>query len=218
MLQFSSISKGAIHLRKLHTVPMTPLKLYTTIDFLPIRNFYMIVETGDHRWLIKGIDYENLPNAEIDSLIWEKIWGQYIEISKDRDYQIYFETLRKYSSTNTQYEVLKAEIFSLYFRFNAEYAKDLEAEGIILNMNSRGEYLESLNIATKRLRNKETRIKILEKELESKTKKSTVKIEFLDLVNQIEQLRGIPINIDTMSIKQFVLLINKHNEYGKRAD
>jgi hypothetical protein len=190
--------------------------LYASIETLPVRNFYKCVETEDLRWLIKGIDYDHLPVCEVDPVAWDHIWAEFVELSADRDYQIYFETSRKYYRILNHYETLKAEIFTLYFRYNKEYEEDLKAEGITLNIDSRPRYLESLDVAVHRIESLHTKIKLLEKELESKIKK-TVRVEFLDLVNMVEQYRGIPIDIDRMSIKQFVLLINKIND-GKRKN
>ena len=52
---------------------------YESIEFLPIWNYRKVEETMDFRYLIKGIDYENLPNINIDKIdIWEIIHNQYI--------------------------------------------------------------------------------------------------------------------------------------------
>jgi hypothetical protein len=195
---------------------VSPSRLYASIETLPVRNFYKCVETEDLRWLIKGIDYDHLPVCEVDPVAWDHIWAEFVELSADRDYQIYFETSRKYYRILNHYETLKAEIFTLYFRYNKEYEEDLKAEGITLNIDSRPRYLESLDAAVHRIESLRTKIKLLEKELEGRTKQ-TVRVEFLDLVNMVEQYRGIPIDIDRMPIKQFVLLINRIND-GKRKN
>lgn len=218
MLSFTSILKGATTFRKRNIAKLNRWKWYGSIEFLPIRNFYTIVETGDLRYLLKGIDYENLPTINIDlSKVWETIWNQFIEVSNDQDYKLYFTTLKRYSILNNRYEMLRSEVFTLYFRYSKEYSDDLLAEGIEINMESREMYLESLDKAANRIKSQETKIKLLEMELEARTK-NAVKSEYLDIVNQVEQSRGIPIDIDKMSIKQFVLLINKLKENGKRAN
>jgi hypothetical protein len=197
-------------LRRLATAHARPKwKLYNTIDFLPVRNFYMTVETGDKRWLLRGIDYENLPPCTIDlDPTWDKIWSEFIAISGDRDYQIYFETVRRLAVLESKYEYLKAEIYVLYFRAKQEYIDDLLAEGITIDMTDREHYLESLNIAAQRLRSYETKIALLAKELEARNQKKG-KSNFEDLVDSVERYRGQAIDIDTMSIKRFALMLNK---------
>jgi hypothetical protein len=218
MLLSTSILKVGIILRKLRTATAPRLKFYTSIDFLPIRNFYMVVETGDHRWLLKGVDYEHLPEYEVPPEIWENIWYQFVEISNDRDYQIYFETLRKYLKVQNRYETLKAELFTLYFRFNQSYADDLAEEGIAIDMTDREKYLESINVGVNRIENLNTKIQLLAKELEARTK-AHVKSNFMETVYSVEAFQGFPINIDRVSIKMFITMLNKiKQENGKRKN
>ena len=216
-LQSSSISRGGMILRKLRTAMAPRLRWYSTTDYLPVRNFYMCVKTGDLRWILKLEDYEHLPDYSLDlNKAWEKIWNEFIEISNDRDYQIYFQTLRKYIKVLNRYEILKAEIFTLYFRFKKEYADDLEEEGILLNMDTRESYVKSLDVAGNRIENLNTKIQILTKELEAKSK--TGKTNFEDLVYSVEVYQGFPIDIDKLSIRKFVLMLNKINDNAKRKN
>ena len=216
-LRSSSISRGDMILRKLRTAMAPRLRWYSTTDYLPVRNFYMRVKTGDLRWILKLEDYEHLPDYSLDlNKAWEKIWNEFIEISNNRDYQIYFQTLRKYIKVLDRYEILKAEIFTLYFRFKKEYADDLEEEGILLNMDTRESYIESLDTAGNRIENLNTKIQILTKELEAKSK--TDKTNFEDLVYSVEVYQGFPIDIDKLSIRKFVLMLNKINDNGKRQN
>lgn len=220
MSLFSFASRRrATTLKKLLTANELRWKWYTTIDFLPVRNFYMVVETSDKRWLLKGIDYENLPECKIDlDLAWEKIWAEFITISKDRDYQIYFETIRKLAVMESKYEYLKAEIYTLYYRFNQTYADDLAREGITLCLDSREKYIDSLNVAAQRITSYDTKIALLKKELEARSNIKG-KDRFEDLVDAVERYRGQPIDIDTLSIKRFILMLNKiKEENGKRKN
>ena len=215
-LPSTSISRGGMILRRLRTAMAPRLRWYTTIDFLPVRNFYMTVKTGDLRWILKDVDYEHLPECSVDlSMAWDTIWNEFIEVSQDRDYQIYFSTLRKYIKALNRYEILKAEIFTLYFRHKKEYADDLEEEGILLNMETREAYIESLNQASNRIESLNTKIQILAKEIEAKSK--TEKTNFEDLVYAVEVYQGFPIDIDRISIRKFILMLNKIND-GKRKN
>ena len=206
----SALSRGVTTLRRLATArAKRSWKQYNTIDFLPVRNFYMTVQTGDKRWLLRGIDYENMPICTLNlNPTWDKIWQEFITISGDRDYQIYFESVRKLAVLESKYEYLKAELYVLYFRINQEYLDDLEAEGITIDLTDREHYLASLEIAAQRLRSYETRIALLTKELEARNQKHG-KNNFEDLVDSVERYRGQPIDIDTLSIKRFALMLNK---------
>lgn len=217
---FSSILEGGVMTsKKLIAVNNKQWRPYTSTEFLPVRNFYKCVDTGDLRWILRGIDYENLPECTLDlSSTWDKIWEEFIEVSKDRDYQIYFEAVRKRALLEFRYEYLKAEIYTLYFRFNQEYADDLSREGVILNLESREAYVESLKAGTYKLKSFETKIELLRLEIEAKTKGKGPS-NFEDLVDSVEQYRGQPIDIDTLSIKRFILMLNKiKSENGKRKN
>jgi hypothetical protein len=205
-------------LRRRPTATRSLLKWYTTTDYLPVRNFYKITETGDLRWLLKDIDYERMPELTVDlSDVWDQIFNDFIALSKDKDYEFYLENLRKLAKTENKYETLKSELFTLYFRYNKEYADDLEAENITLNLTTREDYLKSLDVAARRLDQYLTKIKLLEKELKAREVKSDVQFE--DLVFIVERYQGFPLDIDKISIKRFVLILNRiKEENGKRKN
>jgi len=214
----SGLRRVGTILQRKHTVNPNQLKWYASIEFLPVRNFYKILDTEDLRWLLKGVDYEMLPKIDFSlDEVWTNIWEEFLELSKDRDYKIYFDGLRRLAKTENLYELLKAECFTLYFRYNQQYADDLLKEGITLNINSRSEYLESLDLAITRLNKFKTQITLLDKELKARVPKG--KTNFEDLVFFVEVYQGFPINIDTLSIKRFVLMLNKiKEENGKRKN
>jgi hypothetical protein len=218
MLRFFNDRKGSTILQKQPVVAKPRLRWYTTTDYLPVRNFYKVTETGDLRWLLKGIDYEQMPDVTIDlTEVWDQIFNEFVALSKDRDYELYLDNLRKLAKTENKYETLKSELFTLYFRYNKEYADDLEAENITLNLTTREYYLKSLDVAARRLDQYLTKIKLLEKELKAREVKSDVQFE--DLVFMVERYQGFPLDIDKVSIKRFVLILNRiKEENGKRKN
>ena len=83
-------------------------------------------------------------------------------------------------------------------------------------MDTRESYVKSLDVAGNRIENLNTKIQILTKELEAKSK--TDKTNFEDLVYSVEVYQGFPIDIDKLSIHKFVLMLNKINDNAKRKN
>jgi hypothetical protein len=178
----------------------------------------MCAETSDRRWLLKGIDYDDMPVCTVDlEPAWMRIWDQYTELSQDRDYQIYMDTVKRLLKIQNKYELLKAKTLSLFFRVNESYLSDLDDEGILLDFSGENEYIESLNRALGRIEQYDTKIKLLTLEIETK-QKSGGGIKWENLVDSVEQHRGQSLNVDVLSIKRFVMMLNKIKEDGKRKN
>jgi len=195
------------------------LNIYRSIDFLPVRNFYMIVETGDYRWLLKGIDYDNMPAVKQDlTEVWENIWQQFIEVSNDREWAIYYDNVRKLAQLESQYHIQRAMIFYLCFRPKKEYIEALKEQKIKIDFSSAEAYKDSLEAASRKVENLKTKIELLQKEQESKANRGESG-DFTDLVYTVERFQGFPVDIDKLSIRRFVRMLNQiKKENGKRKD
>lgn len=57
----------------------TSIRLYRSIDTLPIWNYDRVIKTGDLRYLMKLVDYDDLPIVDIHRSHWERIQTEVFE-------------------------------------------------------------------------------------------------------------------------------------------
>lgn len=82
---------------------MSSKKYFRNIDELPVWNFTKCIELSDYRYLIKDIDYYELPNIVVDLKIWETIFYQYLDAFGE-------------SEINTEYRKTVCEFWHYYWK------------------------------------------------------------------------------------------------------
>jgi hypothetical protein len=122
LLRFKILVLSFIHKRK--------YKVYESIDFLPIWNEKQIEKTKDARYLVRDINYDNLPVIHLNLLpIWDKIYSSFVEetnpgiVDEIKNVYVQFQTERnKYQFVNGAVSILANKDF-----INVEIINDLIA-------------------------------------------------------------------------------------------
>lgn len=114
------------------------MKIYKSLDFLPIYNYYKISETGDLRYLYELEDYTCFEGLEVTSElkdIWNKIFSEHKNINLTLQYR-YYECLETYfdylfDKDNLQLQQKCNECFTKYLKqLDYEY-KTITIEDIV---------------------------------------------------------------------------------------
>ena len=132
--------------------------VYNTLDILPVKTFYKVIETGDLSLL-------GAPENESISL-WQKLREDFNKINPDKSEK----TLIEIEKVNTVYQLVNFALFSL------EYTSSPEAIGILADHGhkiSKDSYFEDIKCAKKENEDRRVLLADLEKKLPKKTDENT---------------------------------------------
>lgn len=182
-------------------------KYYLSIDFLPLFNFFKVIETGDHRYLLKLKDYEILPNTSIDlKKVWIDIQFQYSK-ADDSNHQIINFTESK------SLQRMQIEFLMLWNLYNLMVVAPEHKETLKLKKYANLEN-ENLKTIEKRIKALKNRIEIKKKDYETK---DTKPIDFWRIIDEIEDLKGRSIDVMKTTVRQYIA-IRKNIKNGNRQN
>ena len=112
------------------------MKLYKSINTIPIYNFWKISTENDYRYLIKDVDIDELPDVKIDDkfnkafiLIFDEIKN--IDLSIQNSYSYCQELFSKFLGTQNEKDRTKYNLqFSKYLMKLNEFGNAFEVAGI----------------------------------------------------------------------------------------
>jgi hypothetical protein len=191
-------------------------KYYHSIDFLPVWNFYQVIERQDSRYLFKLSDYEILPNEFPPPEVWSSITEQY---SKECIGVKYF-----------QYRTMKANIIQLRNKFmivsNALYAlsfvKDEKLIDVIVQLgypfdnSSEDAFANSLISISQKLKGLKKSIELKELEFDKTFSSKEKRQDLYDVIGSIEQWKQFKIDIFSLTVRQFLYYQKKYAEEVNR--
>lgn len=182
-------------------------KYYKSIDFLPLYNFFKVIETKDYRYLLKLKDYETLPETkhELES-VWLDIQTQYSK-ADDSNYQIINFTQSK------GLQKLQVEYLMYWNLYNLMIiAPDRkETKEMIKRAGLKDETVKTIEKKLKALKN---RIEIKKKDFETKESKP---IDFYQIIDELSDIKHRTINPFETTVRQYIA-IRKNIKNGNRKN
>lgn len=187
-------------------------RYYKSIDFLPIFNFFKVIETDDLRFLLKIEDYEILPDdADIKELskAWESISNEYSKAENSNSSVIHFTTIKSLHK-------LELEFLMLWDLMNL----------IIIDENgfNSKECLIKAGLQGKDLKWIEKRIKALTNKINLKQAKikedypQNKKDDWVKVLDKIEDIKGRKIDKYQTTVREYLATIENIKSDGKRQD
>jgi len=184
---------------------------YKSIDYLPIFNFFKVIETDDKRFLIKLEDYELLPSeVDMDVLnkIWEDIQGEYSEAEDSNGAIIQFTKAKGVHKMELEYLML----WNIYNLIRA----DIKGTNANAMLKHAGLENKSTKWIEKRLKTLTNKIKLKRKDIsEDQPNKKT---DFYKIIDEIEDIKGRAIDITKTTVRQYIAIKQNIKRNGKRQD
>lgn len=189
-------------------------KYYKSIDFLVLFNFFKIIETNDYRYLLKLSDYETLP--DISNKLERKLKGVWLDIQNqyskadDSNYQVINFTQSK-SLQKMQMEYL------MLWDLHTLMTIDTEGKEIKKRLKQAGLEKATIKTLEKKLKSLRNNIKIKCKDLEKK--ETTKPIDYNQIIDEIEDIKGRSLDIMKVTVKQYIAIRkNIKRKNGKRQN
>lgn len=185
-------------------------KYFRSIDFLPIFNFFKVMETGDKRFLLKIEDYESLPEIEDITFlnkVWDEIELQYGKAEDSNRSVIQFVTAKGVHE-------LVLEHLMLWNIYNLMVA---ENNGI----NTK-ECLKRAGLEDKSLKWIGKRIKVLTNKINLKreaikeTNTEDGKVDFWTILDKINDAKGYKIDPYKTTVREYLAIKRNIKTNGKR--
>ena len=185
---------------------------YKSIDYLPIFNFFKIIETEDKRYLIKLDDYELLPDkVDLDVLnkLWIDIQTEYSEAEDNNSSIIQFTSAKGVCKLELEYLVL-------WNMYNLMIA-DVEGNSAKSMLEYAGLEDKNLKWIEKRLKALTNKINLKRKSIKEETPENN-KFDFWRIIDEIEDIKGRAIDITKTTVRQYIAIKQNIKSNGKRQD
>ena len=180
-------------------------KYYKSIDFLPLFNFFKVIETNDYRYLLKLNDYEVLPKTNHDlKLVWLDIQTQYSK-ADDSNYQIINFTQSK------GLQQMQINYLVLWNLYNLMIVAPDKKDTLKLKKLAGYENLTFKDIE-KKLKSLRNKIELKKKDYEQK---ETKQVDFYLILDQISDIKQRTIDPFKTTVRQYIA-IRKNIKNGRQ--
>lgn len=218
LLDFKILILSKIHKRK--------YKVYESLDFLPIWNYKQVEKTGDLRYLIKGIDYEHLPNVYLNLVpIWEKIFNEFIEQSNPTAIDEIKLQFINYANDTNKFHFLKLSIQILSNKdFITKESKDklinqIRQLGYRFDESNEDAYFNSLIDLERQLTGLKRMIDFKNQELNNKYKNKPEPMDIEDILTMFTSVfPGTVFNSKTLTCKQYLSYLKRYNKIASEVN
>ena len=195
-------------------------KVYESLDFLPIWNFKQIEITNDLRYLIKNIDYEQLPIVYLNlKKAWEKIYNSFIQEANPNFLTEFKNGFVSIEAKRMEYLFLKGciEILSKKEFISIENQKELikKIRDLDYKFNdiNETEYYNSIIDLSRQMIGIAKMLEFKSHEFENKyTAQKSESVDIEDIMTMFSQYFGILMNAKTLTVKQYLSYLKKYNK------
>lgn len=180
-------------------------KVYTSIDFLPVWNFYQVMESNDTRYLFKLKDYERLPVTFYrPDAVWSGICEQYFKESVGAKYFQYRTYRLHILQLRNKFLILSNSIYALSLVKDHELIEAVRKLGYRFDDSSEDNYANSIISLNQQLKGLKKIIELKEKEYSDHFLSKGKMQDVYDLIGAIEQLKGFKLDPFTLTVRQFL--------------
>lgn len=201
-------------------------KAYGSIDFLPIWNYKKVEKTSDVRYLIKGIDYEHLPNVYLKlNDIWERLQSDFIEQSNPEaigtlvnDFITNFLPINQYNYLIMAIKILSNKDFVSEGKRN-ELIEKIKMLGYPFNQTTDNDYYNSIINLERQLVGLKRNINIKIYELKKKQVEKSDQLDIEEILTMfISVFPGTVFNSKTLTCKQYLNYLKRYNKIATEAN
>ena len=188
---------------------------YKSIDFLPVWNFYQVLETNELRYLLRLPNYELLPKIHFTLFVeWDAIMKQYFELDFGVKYLKWITYRRGIIEIKNKIIYITNSIVVLSVVRNAELIEGIRSLGIPFDDSTEENYYESVLNLSSQLKGYKKFLQIKQREFENEFSQGGKKSDIYTIVHCLEQFKGFPINIESVTVRKF---LTYQKEYYKAA-
>ena len=201
-------------------------KAYESIDFLPVWNYKQVEKTGDLRYLIKGIDYEHLPNIYLKLQdIWEKIYNSFAEnanpekiLELAQDFDMQRSELNIYNRLYLAYNTLMC--YDLSSKQARDYfIKEVRELGYKFNDSTENEYCNSLIDLKRQITGLKRNIDFKTTDKLEEIQKQPAPMDIEDILAMFTNVfPGTVFNSKTLTCKQYLSYLKRYNMIASKAN
>ncbi len=193
-------------------------KIYKSIDSLPVWNFAKVMDTNDLRYLLILDYYDDLPEFNVEPIIWEQIILEFAEHSDPQRMKNYIRDLSALISKRRQYQLIIDSAYFLCFKKDEEIIRILENNikqfDPIFEFKHTKEsgideidYAKSVDKAYEKGRSLLSSIELKSHEFNSRyANKENVKFDLYKNIDALQRFNKIIINPKEISVKQFIVM------------
>jgi len=185
---------------------------YKSIDYLPIFNFFKIIETDDKRFLIKIEDYEILPehvNANELNKIWENIQAEYSKAEDSNSAIIQFTTAKGVCKMELEYLVL--------WNIHNLMGADIEGDSVKAMLKYAGLEDWDLKRIQKRLKALTNKINLKRKAFKEDNFENK-KFDFWKILDEINDSKGYRLDPTKVTVREYIAIKKNIKRNGERQN
>lgn len=191
--------------------------VYSSINFLPVWNFYQVIETQDTRYLLKLKDYEVLPETDYrPDHVWSSICEQYFKECVGTKYFQYRTFRTKILELRNKFLLLSNAIYALSVVKDEQMVELIRGLGYRFDDSSDDAYKNSLISLSQQLKGLKKAIELKEKEYETQFTNKEKQGDLYDIVGALEQWKQFKIDVFSLTVKQFINYQEKYSEEVNR--
>lgn len=187
--------------------------IYDSLDTLPVKTFYKILETNNLRLLSNGHDR---PDSELE-LIFDKLSEEFQELSSEDKSDRNFMITKEISHLESKYRTAICGIEILRFELNATVLQELEK---LLNVRIRTNLTEYYYKDLERAESKANLIKKMINKLKDQlpTKQNSRGGSIDDTLATISMITGVSFDFNLISCTAYYALLNQANQKAKAQE
>jgi hypothetical protein len=183
---------------------------YKSIEFLPVQNFFWIIEKQDLRYLLKLKDYEKLPEIQYSlEEIWEDILNQYYDAEGDNAINLYFNNIKALHRLEIQHQ--------LFWNLHTILSVDSENRKANEIADENGiEKKDRIKVLWKLCKNLKTKKQLKQKDIEN-IDQNEEKHNFDEIIDIVEDMKGRPLDLSKITVKKWIAIKSNLKEKAKQA-
>ena len=179
-------------------------QVYRTIDFLPVWNFFRVVETNDTRYIFKLRNYETIHTRHTAVEEWSAILEQYFTESIGVKYYQYRSIKVHILELRQKHLILSNALTVLCVMRDQRMIDLVKKFGYKFNDSSDSDYADSLIALDSQLKGLRKAIELKQKDYENTFMIKGKVQDVYDMVSAIEQFKGFKVDAFTLTVKQFL--------------
>jgi len=187
-------------------------RVYTSIDFCPVWNFFKALD--DSRYILILKDYNKLPKYH-PTKEFNELLVQYQEAMNDGHAFALNQLYRNTLDIRKKYFILSNSFTVLCYKKDENVLKIIRDLGYEFNPETWKESLISLGRNVQGL-GKKLQLKTVE--LQSKLQKETKKVDIYQVLNNLEQYKGMKLDLMRLSVKEFCVISKAYEKWIKNQD
>lgn len=185
---------------------------YRSVDYLPMFNYYKIIDTGDLRYLLRLDNYEHLPDVDVSELsgVWVELQYTITDLHNElsRKNQIIFDKQKQIAML--QYKLFRIQSLLLLLRLDKNEDSISELAELGYSINPKQDFSKELERIGRVSRGINTKFSIIQGELNDLTKQGK-KVDIVAVKQSIEEYYNMstPIDMHAYTMKEWL-----HKQYG----